>query len=157
MPEILKRDLYELVRTQDFGQSDDIDQTHQLPFEDYKLLVSAREKLSSHWIETAASPSTLFQCPMPAQMIGVPYQYRQAALPCTSATLLPYFKLVNSAGMVDEYKHDPICGYDALINAPWKDEGYCEGCVTMRKEAWTRGKEKLWGLLDIWFGLVREE
>lgn len=147
---------------------------------DYKALVKARERLTSLWLLTATSPKDFPDCSGPvaggiardndppadplnanpniesANAVGSrPHQLAAAGCTSTNRTLSmqAHAKLVIDSGIYEEYHADPICGFQALIDAPWAAEGFCEACVDTRRRAWAGGREKAWENLGLWFGL----
>jgi hypothetical protein len=143
---------------------------------DFKALVKARERLTSLWLLTATSSKDFPDCSAPIAAGNtpdndlVPKQQNTNAvvnpadaprnLPaatCTSTnrtlSMQAHAKLVIDSGIYEEYHADPICGLQALMDAPWAAEGFCEVCVGMRRKAWTSGREKAWENLGLWFGL----
>jgi hypothetical protein len=147
IPSVLKRALYELVRVEGFG-ADNGDRGESLPrisSGDYILLLRAREKLTNIWITAAACPSNLRAC-------------ASGNVECTSnkPKLRDYtlMKLIHRTGFFKDHIYDPVCGFRALIDAPWAEEGFCQYCVDKRKRVWTNEREALWKDLDLWFGLT---
>ncbi|KAJ7167845.1 hypothetical protein C8R46DRAFT_898427, partial [Mycena filopes] len=131
VPGLLKRALYELVRLAGFGQHDRVTSA------DLGALLHAREQLTAVW-----------------NQITSPYS---PAL-CTTTDPLKvgklHHKLVRESGIADDFLYDPLCGLQALIEADWEGEGYCEACVRLRREMWTNQRERLWENLNLWFGLT---
>ncbi|KAF9463193.1 hypothetical protein BDZ94DRAFT_1164397, partial [Collybia nuda] len=140
----LKRAMYELVRLEGFGQAEeagsddgqDADDKENVEISpaDYRALVKARERLTTLWL-TQMSP----------------------VMACTSTngtlSIQAHVKLVIDSGIYEEYHADPMCGFQALMDAPWAEEGFCEACIDTRKKAWVNGREKAWENLGLWFGL----
>ncbi|KAF9461804.1 hypothetical protein BDZ94DRAFT_1263029 [Collybia nuda] len=160
IPSVLKRALYELVRMKGFGQihvihddNDDSKSAGTLSATDHLILTKAREKLGSRWIEIALSPPRVLR---PAASVPTPRPLCDNAH-CTFAspenTHRIYRKLVHDSGIFASYIWDTICGVQALLDAPWTDEGCCVGCVGKIKGEWQRQKERIWRDLDVWFGL----
>jgi len=157
---VLKRALYELVRMEGFGQDiDDVDAGVLLQM-DYRALLKAREKLTSFWLLTAASPSNSFNCPLavpapvdPAHPAPPPANLGPCPTAKPSLSIEKHAKLVHASGLFEEYLFDPVCGMQALMDAPWAEEGYCAGCVGIRRDAWGKARAKVWQNLSIWFGL----
>ncbi|KAJ7641805.1 hypothetical protein FB45DRAFT_901053 [Roridomyces roridus] len=179
VPEILKRAMYELVRKAEYGQpqTGSGSGNHvQLAPEDFRALIRARDKLTVMWMTTmgASSFSPPFATcasavPPPAAAPGEggegapvapPPPPQQAGPPCTTLDQLlsgkAHHKLMRESGIADEYIYDPICGLEALVEADWAGEGYCKGCVELRRGIWEGTRERLWRDLGEWFGLVGE-
>jgi hypothetical protein len=53
--------------------------------------------------------------------------------------------------------NDPLMGLQDLIDIPWEEEGFCEGCVDARTNAWNESRERLWSNVDVWLGLTAAE
>jgi hypothetical protein len=144
---ILKRALYELVRADGLGQDEDedIDST-----DERKLLLKARERLTSIWVASAAS--------LPGEFLTCSSKSAQERAVCVTRNL----KLTNKAHaklkpIFEQYKWDPVCGFNALIEAPWRVEGFCEACVILRKITWQNEQKRCWTNLDKWFELHTED
>ncbi|KAJ7034191.1 hypothetical protein C8F04DRAFT_956750 [Mycena alexandri] len=161
VPSILKRAMYELVRLAGYGQTD---REEGVTPADFRVLVRAREQLTAQWMQlTSPYSSDLMNC---ASALAAAAQAADPAAPvpappapmkCTTTDPLlsgkTHHKVVRESGIADDYLYDPLCGLQALIDADWDGEGYCEACVNLRREMWTNKREKLWDNLDIWFGL----
>lgn len=139
---IMKRALYELVRSPGFGQDDDTNfdptATESLPIETYRMLVKAREELSSMWLSAAINPVPI-----------TPHH-------CTSKLnrQIMVTSLVYDSGLLRDYIHDPICGFQALIDLKRGDVGgYCEDCADKRRKGWLRAKCIVWDMLGVWLEL----
>jgi hypothetical protein len=202
-----KRVMYELVRSQGYGQNDgdgdendpedgnadDEEGEHnvfgsinvrgrgrkkhvKLANADKDALTRARERLTSLWIMTAGYVAKDFiHCPnavpaaAPATAAVAGGSNPNPAIatpddtlpqPCTTTTpglTLAHMRLVHESGLMEEYAFDPMCGLQALIDAPWVEAGFCVGCVEMRRKVWQRAREKTWENLGIWFGLGLDE
>lgn len=138
---ILKRALYELVRQDGFGRDDDV----TLSPSDYQALLRAREHLASAWIKAAACPAPQFtQC-----LSDAPHCAARDPNSVNSA----HIELVHASGIFEVNLYDPICGLQALVEAPRLIERFCEACVGARKDAWMKEREKVWADLDTWLGL----
>ncbi|KAJ7726324.1 hypothetical protein DFH07DRAFT_685634, partial [Mycena maculata] len=149
VPSLLKRAMYELVRLAGYGQTDTA--REGVSTRDFRALVRAREELTAVWL-AAVSPyaaefsacATLEPAPPPAVRCTTLHPLRSGQA---------HHKLVRQSGIADDYLYDPLCGLQALIDTDWAAEGYCAACVGLRKDAWAKTREKMWGNLDLWFGL----
>lgn len=167
----LKRALYELVRAQHFKQytdSDDEDDDHKsneiVKFH-YLWLVHAREKLMAFWIQKAVPPKG-----NTCASLRESKAYKQCAITRGVVHVL-YKVLVHDSEIFFRYRHDPMVGLQALIDAPWilgdvwpptypqdlptVKFGYriCAQCANRWRTMWCKEKEGLWNNLDAWFGL----
>jgi len=138
---------------------------------DKDALTRAREHLTSLWIMTTGYVAKDFMyCPNttsdggndattpPDANPANPTSQNDA--PCTTTTPglpLAHMRLVHESGLMEEYAFDPVCGFQALMDAPWAGAGFCKGCVDRRKRAWQGAREKAWENLGIWFGLSTVE
>ncbi|KAJ3858134.1 MAG: hypothetical protein NXY57DRAFT_906900 [Lentinula lateritia] len=145
---VLKRALYELVRTDGFGQTLDSSISvsgpcDQLSAEDYRLLVKARERLISLWMSVAA-PSF-----PPFQDTSV-YRNVLHSIPSVSQ---PSTAIRRSLFMT--YTNDPLCGLEKLVKLPWeapstldglegKGLNYCHSCAKVRRVFWETRRKEWW-------------
>ncbi|KAG7445524.1 uncharacterized protein BT62DRAFT_932619 [Guyanagaster necrorhizus] len=160
---IRKRALYELVRLTGFGQDDSDDETdhhhhhHQpsssrssrtaISSSDYRLLVRAREMLTSAWTTRIATAT-----------FGVEGKCVGNVSGCTASEVglvaAKHQEMVGASGLFETFLRDPICGTQALMELDWaKAGGYCQGCVDQRIVVWRKARERMWEDLDIWLGL----
>lgn len=183
VPSVLKRALYELVRMEGFGQvyeiqddGEDAEPAGTLSTADHILLTKAREKLGSRWCKIALSfPKDLGSAPSSSANLGMEQEVKLESLKddilvaivepgvvctnieCTFTSLdnthHAHRKLVHDSEIFETYIWDPVCGIQALIDAPWAEEGFCAECVDKMKDKWRRQKEETWSDLDVWFGL----
>jgi hypothetical protein len=167
----------QVYEIQDDGK--DVKLNEALSAADHVLLTKAREKLGSRWIKIALSPlndlTPTPNVPQPAinaqNEIKLEYpenNVRKTTMepettPCTSIectstnpdhTHHAHRKLVHDSGIFESYIWDPICGMQALIEAPWGGEGFCRQCVDTMKDKWRKRREEAWRDLDLWFGLT---
>lgn len=56
----------------------------------------------------------------------------------------------NISSLSLDYDHDVLCGLQALIDHDWENDGYCEYCVKVRRDAWQRQRIQLWDNLSSW-------
>ncbi|KAJ6530299.1 hypothetical protein B0H19DRAFT_1273952 [Mycena capillaripes] len=150
---VLKRSLYELLRTPGFGQDNEDDLTRRpAPYEHSRLLpadilclVNAREQLDLVW--HAATAVDVF-----------------AALDehdgCTPVRYATYRRLVHDTGLFQNYRFDVLCGLEMLAQIDWESEsmdaegcGVCALCVSKLREKWETDREQAWGKLDALFRL----
>lgn len=175
---VLKRAMYELVRREGFGQDEAEDgEGEGLSPTVMVALVRGREKLTSMWVLAAASPLKDFEHCTGVGPLATPTATPVAAgsteapahadpkltiSPCTtlspSLAIQVHTKLVHTSGIFEEFHADPLCGLEALMDAPWGEGGddgggFCEACVQKRRLVWGKKREKGWEHLGIWFGL----
>ncbi|KAF9459069.1 hypothetical protein BDZ94DRAFT_1172374 [Collybia nuda] len=160
VPSILKRVLYELVRTPRFGQnlpSIDGGVPPQLSPADVLVLGTAREELITLWIDVTTAPCSTGS----ALTKGLAICAGGAQNPTCTTRKEPratsvHVRLVAS-GVFRDFLWDPVCGLQALVNLDWAGEGFCHGCVEMRRAVWRTTREKVWEKLDMLFklGVVR--
>ncbi|KAF7352185.1 hypothetical protein MVEN_01181700 [Mycena venus] len=156
---ILKRTMYELVRLAGYGQTN---RDVALSTQDLRALVTAREHLTGAWMQTMSPYSQdLMTCASTYAPVAVngaaPAPAPAPAAPCTTTEPLlsakAHQKLVHQSGIADDYLYDPLCGLQALVEADWAAEGFCEACVKRRREAWASRRERIWEDLNVWLGL----
>ncbi|KAJ3911773.1 hypothetical protein F5877DRAFT_54917 [Lentinula edodes] len=165
---VLKRALYELVRTDGFGQTLDSSISvsgpcDQLSAEDHRLLVKARERLISLWMSVATPsfpPCPLANIPVndtrpectacdPVQDTSV-YSNVLHGIPSVSQ---PSTEIRKSLFMT--YTNDPLCGLEKLVKLPWeapntldgtegKGLNYCHSCAKIRRVFWETRREEWW-------------
>lgn len=134
-------------------------------------LTRGREQLMSLWIMTATQVAKDFvHCP---SLVGASTSgggsgsnnnnaepsasstSSSSSKPCTTTTpellQLAHMRLVHESGIMEEYAFDVVCGLQALVDAPWAEAGFCEGCVQIRRRAWQLARVKAWENLGIWF------
>jgi hypothetical protein len=160
VPDIIKRAMYELVRTQDFLREfrqrgeDAISKSSSqaLSLSEFTAIVEVRELFSSLWTSFALGPMDPSQYCQPSASTA-PSSSRCAAGNPTSH-LITHAKLVHTSGILEAYQLDPISGLQALIDAPWKEEGICAECVSSWKDVWGKARLEIWTELEGLFGLV---
>ncbi|KAF9065719.1 hypothetical protein BDP27DRAFT_1079855 [Rhodocollybia butyracea] len=169
---VLKRALYELVRTDCFGQkSTSLASASKtsgvsngtLSPSDYHLLVQARERLVSLWISVAAasfppcsdaaSGPCVARGPVPdTSIFRLLYEN-----PSPSRHLVQGFNdndmktdMEVSKSLFETYMNDPLGGVEKLALLCWKGGleetglGYCAPCAQARKEFWVKCREDWW-------------
>ncbi|PBK84228.1 hypothetical protein ARMGADRAFT_1000460 [Armillaria gallica] len=146
---VRKRALYELVRLAGFGQDDSDDESDHsttISSSDYRLLVRAREMLTSAWTTRIATAT-----------FGVETKCVGNVESCTAADVSlvasKHQEMVVASGLFETFLRDPICGTRALMELDWAKAGYCQGCVGQRILVWGKARERMWEDLDIWLGL----
>ncbi|KAI8989213.1 hypothetical protein BD414DRAFT_577903 [Trametes punicea] len=135
----------------------------RLPASDLLCLVSAKEALQKEWLELLRAPplSSAFPCQpsqIPMETRGA--QVKEAARRCADARKLEEKRWMSrlirnkvfELGMVDIF-----AGMQQLINTEWKGKGFCVGCATERRDAWSARRERLWDRLDVLLGLKGED
>lgn len=146
IPAILKRVLYELMRSPNFGQQPS---GPQLSYADLTTLSTVREELVMLWIDVTAAPSA--SSPRPINKLAACASTLQY-LRCTTRDRVRadsvHVELVNNSGTFGDFVWDPVCGLQALIEQDWAGEGFCMECVELRQVVWQRIREKVWKKLD---------
>ncbi|TFK33814.1 hypothetical protein BDQ12DRAFT_690613 [Crucibulum laeve] len=149
---VLKLAMYELLRRMGLDSGTNINVNGILSTMDYKILATARDQLMSFWVlSVATQPRDLARC------FSASHPADTAQKPCTAtradASVLAHVKLVHESGISHKYMFDVFTGLNALREAPWASEGFCEGCVTARKGYWGKMAAQLWLDLDTWLAL----
>ncbi|KAF7979773.1 hypothetical protein HWV62_40800 [Athelia sp. TMB] len=157
-PGALKRALYELLRTGGLGHSD-VAQNHDgsrpvaVSPADTARLIHAREKLSEAWMHTVTSATREFSCPN-APSAGTATTVACASPASKSAS---WSKFVYESGLLQDYMYDVLSGLKILLDHDWKgQDGFCDDCVQMRRDAWQKQRVKLWDTLDIYLAIPVE-
>ncbi|KIK47983.1 hypothetical protein CY34DRAFT_48648, partial [Suillus luteus UH-Slu-Lm8-n1] len=147
---VLKRAFYEMVRVSGYGLGDgelDNGDGEEISRADERRLERMREHLISSWSQAAVRVDRLFTCPnQPKETPST--SSTSARLPgCPPLSLKQdaWERRVHDSGLYDEHQFDPLCGLQALIDIKWdEEEGWCSDCVRVRREAWTRMRQKTW-------------
>jgi len=130
VPSLLKRALYELLRTPGFTKTDaDISQ------HDLRLLGKAREELSAAWlsiviVEHHSCVRTTKQC-------------------------RGFFKQPSLLHGIIRYMHDPIVGLEYLqkcADGLWTST-ICGSCKVEKARFWKETRTSIWAKLDLWLEL----
>lgn len=164
IPTILKRAFYELLRTDGLGHQDinndqvksNEDDILSINPDDTYLLICTRVKLEKAWSDTLASAFHTFHCPNGSSneaAIGQDANGTANTVTCPSNVekTTEWAKLVYASGLSQEYMYDVLCGLKVLVDRDWRTEdGYCEECTNMRRDAWQNERVKLWEKLDLW-------
>lgn len=170
---IVKRALYELVKSEGFEQRVDEDmedgenQSAVLSASDVSLLVRTREKLTVFWMRKAIPPPQS-TCKSP--------NYTPACRTCAVTKHRAhelYKELVHDSKIFENYMYDPIEGVQILCSVPWiegevwcgstprgllRTTGYlCFACAKAWRAIWRAERTKLWNDIDNWFELCNEE
>jgi len=146
---------------------------------DERLIGRMREHLVSAWAQDAACLDPSFTCPFqvrdgsgkatqssqtpqdgnPAESPAYPVASSSStasavhSLPkCTSvdAKREAWDRLVHNSGVYKDFLFDPISGLQELLKIDWEAEGWCKECIRMRKEAWSRARQRLWDMVGLW-------
>ncbi|KAJ7123888.1 hypothetical protein C8R43DRAFT_1241120 [Mycena crocata] len=155
VPGVLKRSLYELLRTPGFGQDNDDDFQHRPTLHERRLLpadilclVNTREQLDSIW-----HSATSFDV----------FSASHDAPTCAPIKYVTYKKLVHDTGLFQTYRFDVLCGLEMLVQIDWEGEiadgegkGLCALCVSKLREKWQTEREKTWEKLNDLFRLGKE-
>ena len=163
IPAVLKRAFYELLRTSGLGHADNygrVDKTgndyrHLMDPDDIGRLIRTREKLCEAWLETLRS-ACAFPCPNAGKDGDASGQAAPNAITCPSNVqkIAGWHELVYASGLEHEYMYDVLCGLKVLVDRDWKaEDGYCDNCSKMRRDAWEKQRVKLWKNLDLWLDL----
>lgn len=152
---VLKRSLYELLRTPGFGQDKEerferragLCERGLLPA-DILCLVNAREHLDLIW--HAATSFEIF---------SISHDHDVSAPACCPLKYSTYKNLVHDTGLFQNYRFDVLCGLEMLMQIDWEGEtadangqGLCALCASKIREKWELEREKTWEKLD---GLFR--
>ncbi|KAJ7226822.1 hypothetical protein GGX14DRAFT_347395 [Mycena pura] len=157
LPSILKRALYELLRTPGFGQNKEYEvqsrpkasTSARLQPADIMCLVRARECLDVVWY--AATSFDVFSQPR-----GHAREWERR---CTSVKYETYKRLVHDTGLFVTYRFDVLCGLETLAQIDWDnesapDEEVCPLCASRMRERWHMDREQAWETLDVLFRLM---
>lgn len=163
---VLKRSLYELLRTSGFGQDKEADfelarrpggtlydrQRLLLPA-DILCLVNAREQLDLVW-----HAATSFDAFM---ITATAHDPSESGAPlCAPVKYTTYKNLVHDTGLFANYRFDVLCGLEMLMQIDWENEtadgngpGLCTLCASKIREKWATERERAWEKLDVLFRL----
>ncbi|PFH45590.1 hypothetical protein AMATHDRAFT_88739 [Amanita thiersii Skay4041] len=163
---IIKRAMYELVRTEGFrDKEDDDDGTPSVEDQELALLLTTRGHLTRLWMAKAIPDNTFLRnCPSLSLS-----NYQESCL--FEASFQDLYRLyMHETGIFQKFKYDPVCGLQALIDVPWAegekwDPAYdgvipvvnqylCKDCSMALRCGWKENREELWELLDEWFGIT---
>ncbi|KAJ7450073.1 hypothetical protein B0H11DRAFT_325965, partial [Mycena galericulata] len=168
---VLKRSLYELLRTPSFGQdkndnferrsvSTEGQQRHFLLPADILCLVNAREQLDLVWY--SATSFEAFSTTSHNQDVLDVSSESTSAPACVPIKYGTYKKLVHDTGLFQTYRFDVLCGLEMLMQIDWESEtvdtnndvhGLCPLCAFKIKEKWAAERERTWEKLEALFGL----
>ncbi|KAF9229759.1 hypothetical protein BS17DRAFT_877149 [Gyrodon lividus] len=99
---------------------------------DLALIARVREYMVLAWAQTAARLSP--PCT----------DHTSPKCPSIAAQRETWEHRVHDSGIYQSFLFDPICGLQALTDIKWEEEGWCQECVTVRREAWSQERQKLW-------------
>ncbi|KAJ6530044.1 hypothetical protein DFH09DRAFT_151995 [Mycena vulgaris] len=156
---VLKRSLYELLRTPGFGQDPE-----ELDFErrpvlcdrrllpaDILCLVHAREHLDIIW-----HAATSFDAFSISHEHGSSSPTNASAPSCSPIKYATYKNLVHDTGLFQNYRFDVLCGLEMLMQIDWESEtadaegrGLCALCASKIRERWETERERTWERLDV--------
>ncbi|KAF7376584.1 hypothetical protein MSAN_00074800 [Mycena sanguinolenta] len=157
---VLARTLYELLRSPHFDDKN-MDINLLIP---RRRLNDARGKLQDAWVSIAADAlSSVVLCPC-----GVPPPCESSSADTDDTAFPPAHCISQSpsdvvrdihirtvhTSLLDNHLSDPLGGLDALIamEEVWLAEGYCPGCVYLRRKLWKGKKDKLMSeMFNVWF------
>lgn len=167
-PNIRKRALYELLRREDYAQTEpwlkhhgrsesfrdlilpsatadgnpeDSSNLHFVSQEDLILLILVRQRLQSEWYTMTMSPR------------GISDFCTNAINGCKAPLEHPILwnKVAKALETLRVALVDPLKGLQRIRGYDWEGEGYCDTCVTA-VECWCADEQvRLWTLLDEWF------
>ncbi|KAL4246126.1 hypothetical protein ABKN59_008981 [Abortiporus biennis] len=157
MEQVLKRSMYELLRTDGFGQvktnedhtsqDGEDDRNISLGTADLLVLISAREKLQREFISIADAPLT-----MPCRS-----RQEESRAQCSDARAKQaqtWKEEVKKRLIVENGLLDPLCALEKLSSEiDWAKFNFCDVCVAARTTFWERKRKVLWHKLDEWLGL----
>ncbi|KAF7290779.1 hypothetical protein MIND_01318800 [Mycena indigotica] len=125
---IIKRALYELLRTPSFGQKPE-QMPSMLQSTDLIALTRAREHLDTIWYTATAFEFFAFFCPA--------HGTAQPEPRCTILTQQIHKKLIYDSGLFIDYRYDVLCGLDMLGKVGWDKEAESdnEGGGAVRERA----------------------
>ncbi|OBZ65021.1 hypothetical protein A0H81_14972 [Grifola frondosa] len=169
VPEVLKRALYELLRTPGFGQDVSLylegeeGGSARLSPSDILRLVTARDALQREWITLTRDPP--HPSALPCQLQKIPADAldpervpaREQCAAAWSAGVKSWTADVLQGDIFKSGFTDVFEGLEKLIEMDWKGMGFCVGCVVARREAWREVKAELWKKLDGWLGLQSDD
>ncbi|KIP03245.1 hypothetical protein PHLGIDRAFT_95065 [Phlebiopsis gigantea 11061_1 CR5-6] len=183
MPAVLKRALYELLRSEGFAQQSVVGPSTnattdtpkaggeaaldgsrlvgkaKLSHTDLVRLITTREKLSLAWTLLVGSPPSATSLPCMLQHTTDPnvlYTTNAARERCAAATrnaATLWAEWVLDSGLFETWMYDPVCGLERLSVLNWESSGLCSSCVMARRQLWSRKREEIWENLDVWLGL----
>jgi len=162
VPSVRKRVLYELVRRGVFGLpgvedgGEEYNEDDKLvSYGDLRTLISAREHLAQEWVILASCA--------PAPLCNSEAHYDDARI---------WDKVVHKKGIFEERMYDPLVGLGVLANlrfqdspypegaevgvlaVGWKKTNWCAYCHPLMTKSFLHARAKIWGKLDIWFGIA---
>ncbi|KAJ7060486.1 hypothetical protein C8F01DRAFT_1142816 [Mycena amicta] len=158
-PDVLKRALYEVLRTPSFSQNPDQHLT-TLHSSDLITLTRAREHLDTVWY--TATSFDFFSSFCLAHGNEPQSQPR-----CTPLTYEMHKHLIHDSAVFTTYRYDVLCGLEMLCKIGWDVEcteegegaasasgaGMCSLCAKRVREQWKSEREQAWKKLDTIFSL----
>jgi hypothetical protein len=134
IPSILKRALYELLRTPGFSK-----QIDKIAQSDLILLAKTREKLVLTWLCATIPEDASHHQPcvaLTSTCIGLDRQYL-------------------TSKVISAYLHDPIHALQSLINEfrNFHADHICEQCIAAKIDILKNNRAKIWADLDDWLHL----
>ncbi|KAI0314817.1 hypothetical protein OF83DRAFT_409971 [Amylostereum chailletii] len=133
IPQIMKRALYEIVRSPQYDARI-VYLQNALSSDDMFLALHLRSRLSDSWLSEMQAP--------PVQMLCTHCTFAPGASPKALSTF--WTERVQKSGLLLEYRHDPISGIDAVVKSlNLAQEGLCARCFENVKE-WVRGRQDAW-------------
>ncbi|KAG1865551.1 hypothetical protein DFJ58DRAFT_699273 [Suillus subalutaceus] len=160
---VLKRAFYEMVRVAGYGlgdgefDADNGERPQEISRADERRLERMREHLISAWLQVAVRVDRTFICPNQPKEPTAGTESRSSTLPkCPSlySKRDAWERRVHDSGLYAEYKFDPFCGLQALIDIKWdEDEGWCSDCVHAKREVWRTMRQRTWERIEVWMGL----
>ncbi|KAF9234954.1 hypothetical protein BU15DRAFT_51974 [Melanogaster broomeanus] len=167
VPGVLKRAFYEMTRRSGYGLGGDdecmevdsegeevVEGKEEITRSDERLIERLREHLVLAWAQNTARLDPSFKCPYQAKRgSGKATQIHSPKCTSMNAKREAWDRLVHESGIYQDYLFDPIAGLQRLLEIDWEAEGWCEECVRMRKEAWSKARQRLWDRVNVWMGV----
>lgn len=120
---------------------------------DMVRLTLTREKLQHVWAQLAASPPSAAQFPCPLRKNHIDDEAREHCERAQEHSKSIWMDYVISSGVFISSMNDPIGGLERLAGMKWEAAGYCDACVSARKEYWIAKREEIWNALGPWLSL----
>ncbi|KAL1738300.1 hypothetical protein HDZ31DRAFT_51206 [Schizophyllum fasciatum] len=136
--------MYELVRTEGFGQSSGEDQ--KLTDTEHRALLRAREKTSYAWVSNACMAPKLQLSSGEGRHV-----YGSDRTCVARHDLFAYFEAIQENKIIERYMNDAICGFKALIDTDWEKCRFCATCANEMRAVWKDLRQKEWENLDEYF------
>ncbi|KZV72674.1 hypothetical protein PENSPDRAFT_683577 [Peniophora sp. CONT] len=146
VPQIRKGALYELLRTENFGQDDE---NPMLPVATYNALTRARQLCATFWMDLLLKPPPRSKECQESERER-PGGRSRCATRRTGCSYPMWFAIVEKEKLRDHWL-DPVAGFDALEELEIPNEnnnGICVACSASWKELWADKGSEFWDKLD---------